>query len=62
MTSIKSPRPVANALVITQRAKDSTRSLHFRTDLGPVVIRIPNAELLREFADKLYEEAEEWEG
>lgn len=60
MTSIKPPRATADDLVITQRAKDSTRSLHFHTDQGPVVVRIPDAKLLRLFGEMMCEEAEVW--
>lgn len=56
------PRPTADALVITQRVRDGTRSLHFSTDRGQVVIRIEDPELLRTFGELICEEADSWEG
>lgn len=53
-------RPVATALAITQSIHADGRCLHFATDRGPVVVRIPDEELLRMFGEMLLDEANEW--
>ena len=55
-------RPTADALAISERVGDGSRTLHFRTDQGPVLVRIPDAELLKMFGYMIIEEAREWAG
>jgi hypothetical protein len=55
-----SDRPTATALAITQRHGDNSRSLHFATDQGPIVVRCDDADDMEMWADMLREEAEEW--
>lgn len=53
-------RPTADVLAITERIADGSRTLHFGTDQGPVLVRIPDAALLGMFGQMLTEEAREW--
>lgn len=47
-------------MAITQKITDGTRSLHFATDQGAVVIRIEDYETLQTFDEMMCDEAEEW--
>ena len=53
-------RPTATALAVTQRFDDNSRSLHFATDQGPIVVRCDDVDVLDMWADMLREEADEW--
>jgi hypothetical protein len=54
-------RPVVTAMAVTQSIHHNGRGLHFATDQGPVVVVIPDLDMLRDFGEMLTDEADEWE-
>lgn len=55
-----SERATATALAVTRRLKDNSRSLHFATDQGPIVVRCDDVDVLDMWAEMLRDEADEW--
>jgi hypothetical protein len=54
-------QPTATALKVTQQQRgDDSRSLHFTTDQGPVVVRCDDPDHLYTRADLLTDEADDW--